>query len=78
MDKQVPLTLELEPGNYQWCACGKTQKEPFCDDSHKGTDKAPYPFKIILKRKYIICNCQLTGNPPFCDGVCRRIKRNTV
>ncbi len=76
MDKQVPLTIELTPGNYLWCACGKTQKEPFCDGSHKGTDKAPHPFKIILKRKYIICNCQLTGNPPFCDGVCRRIKGN--
>lgn len=74
MKKQMPLSIELEPGTYHWCACGKTRKEPFCDGSHQGTEKEPYPFKIVLKRKYALCNCQLTKNPPFCDGICRRVK----
>ena len=74
MKKQMPLTLELEPGTYHWCTCGNTKNEPFCDGSHKGTDKVPHMFKIILKRKYVLFNCYLTRNPPFCDGVCRRIK----
>lgn len=72
--KKMPLTIELEPGTYHWCACGNTKNEPFCDGSHKGTDKEPHTFKIVLKRKYVICNCYLTKNPPFCDGVCRKLK----
>lgn len=78
MNKQMPMVIELEPGTYQWCACGNTKKEPFCDGSHEGSDKAPHTFKIILKRKYVICNCYITKNPPFCDGICRRMKVNKV
>ncbi len=76
MKKQMPMTIELEPGTYHWCTCGNTKNEPFCDGSHPGTGKVPFPFKIILKRKYVICNCHVTKNPPFCDGICRRINEN--
>lgn len=76
MNKQSPMAVELAPGTYNWCSCGKTNKEPFCDGSHQGTDKTPVPFKIILKRKYLMCNCWLTKTPPFCDGICRRVKLN--
>ncbi len=33
--------LELEPGTYYWCACGRSKNQPFCDGSHKGTDFKP-------------------------------------
>ena len=32
-----PAEVELEPGNYAWCSCGRSANQPFCDGSHKGT-----------------------------------------
>jgi CDGSH-type Zn-finger protein len=33
--------LQLEPGVYWWCACGKSASQPYCDGSHKGSDFSP-------------------------------------
>ena len=39
--KKSPYVVELEPGTYWWCACGRSKKQPFCDGSHAGTDFTP-------------------------------------
>ncbi len=31
-----PYAVELAPGDYWWCACGRSRRQPFCDGSHKG------------------------------------------
>ena len=28
------LKMEMEPGEYFWCSCGKSVTQPFCDGSH--------------------------------------------
>ncbi|NDC36921.1 MAG: CDGSH iron-sulfur domain-containing protein, partial [Proteobacteria bacterium] len=33
--KSIPL--EMEPGTYYWCSCGRSKSQPFCDGSHAGT-----------------------------------------
>lgn len=66
--KASPYIIELEAGDYWWCACGKSKNQPFCDGSHKDTDFSPLKFTINEKRKYYICGCKRTANPPFCDG----------
>ena len=39
---KAPIRVEVEEGkSYFWCVCGKSQKQPFCDGSHKGSDFAP-------------------------------------
>jgi CDGSH-type Zn-finger protein len=64
----MPYVLELEPGTYWWCACGKSANQPFCDGSHKGSDFSPVKFEVTEKKKLWLCGCKHTQNRPFCDG----------
>ncbi|MDR4509167.1 MAG: CDGSH iron-sulfur domain-containing protein [Candidatus Brocadiaceae bacterium] len=64
----MPVTVDLEPGTYHWCSCGKTNNPPFCDGSHKGTKSMPFEFTISEKKQLTLCTCQLTKDPPYCDG----------
>lgn len=63
-----PVVMELEPGDYFWCSCGRSAGQPFCDGSHKGTDFTPMRFTIVEKQQVALCACKHTENPPFCDG----------
>ena len=65
--KAIPI--EVEAGTtYSWCACGRTQNQPFCDGSHKGTDISPVPYKAEATGKAFFCGCRHTKNEPLCDG----------
>jgi len=63
-----PKVMELEPGSYHYCTCGKSANQPFCDGSHQGSDFVPLPFEIKEKQTVALCQCKHTGTPPFCDG----------
>lgn len=66
--QKAPFVLDNEAGNYFWCACGKSSKQPFCDGSHKGSAFTPLKTTIEKKVKNAWCGCKNTSNPPFCDG----------
>ncbi|MDH5301108.1 MAG: CDGSH iron-sulfur domain-containing protein [Gammaproteobacteria bacterium] len=66
--KRGSYAVELEPGTYHWCACGKSKKQPFCDGSHAGSDFSPIEFKVDQKRTVYLCGCKHSGKAPFCDG----------
>jgi CDGSH-type Zn-finger protein len=63
-----PYALELEPGKYWWCACGRSAKQPFCDGSHKDTGITPVAFEVEEAKKVWLCGCKHTKAKPFCDG----------
>jgi len=63
-----PVRLELEAGTYWWCACGRSQNQPWCDGTHKGTGITPVETVCEEAKAVSMCNCKMTKNPPFCDG----------
>jgi CDGSH-type Zn-finger protein len=63
-----PVVLELEAGDHWWCSCGQSQKQPFCDGSHKDTGFAPLKFTLEEKKRVALCQCKASQNQPFCDG----------
>jgi CDGSH iron-sulfur domain-containing protein 3 len=65
----APEAIELSEGKkYAWCACGLSDKQPFCDGTHKSTDIKPLIFTAEKSGEHYLCMCKCTGNKPFCDG----------
>merc|ERR1719350_2166000 len=63
-----PYFVELEEKTtYLWCACGKSNTQPWCDGSHKGTGYKPLPFIIRQKRSALICGCKFSERRPYCN-----------
>ncbi|HEY6873394.1 MAG TPA: CDGSH iron-sulfur domain-containing protein [Geobacteraceae bacterium] len=67
-----PIVLDLEPGTYYRCTCGKSATMPFCDGAHLGSDRAPIAFEVKEKQQVYLCNCGKTANAPYCDGSCQK------
>ncbi len=64
-----PVAIDVEAGkNYFWCACGKSQKQPFCDGSHRDTEFTPLKYTAEENRKVFFCCCKATARAPMCDG----------
>ena len=66
--KNSPYMMELEPGNYAWCSCGRAANQPFCDGSHRGSEFLPVVQKFEEKTTVAWCGCKKTAGAPFCDG----------
>ena len=71
---KTPVVMTLEAGEYHWCACGQSQRQPFCDGSHEGTPFTPMKFDLAASRKVALCLCKQTGKPPFCDGAHKKLR----
>lgn len=65
----VAIMVEVEEGEtYWWCACGRSQNQPYCDGSHQGTGFEPVEYTPDRTRKIMLCGCKATKHPPICDG----------
>ena len=68
--QKSPYNVKVEKGKiYFWCACGLSNKQPFCDGTHKIEGK----FKSLKylaegSKDIYFCGCKLSQQTPFCDG----------
>jgi len=63
-----PFVMEMDPGTYYWCACGRSKSQPFCDGSHKGTGIVPVAHQVSSKIKVAWCGCKHSKRGCVCDG----------
>ena len=67
--QKTPYAVDVTKGEtYYWCACGRSNKQPFCDGSHKSTDIRPIIEEITEMKKVAWCGCKQSGKKPMCDG----------
>lgn len=66
--RMTPIEVSVETGKtYWWCVCGRSQSQPFCDGSHRGTSFTPLKYEATEAARKLFCVCKKTHNPPFCD-----------
>ena len=69
-----PYIIEETAGKKVWCGCGVSQKQPYCDGSHAGTDFYPEIVHIDEPKKVAWCGCKQSLNKPYCDGSHNNLK----
>jgi CDGSH-type Zn-finger protein len=73
--QKAPYPVDVEAGKkYFWCACGKSNKQPFCDGSHEGTDITPLSYLAEDAKTLYFCGCKHTGGAPLCDGAHKNLE----
>lgn len=67
--QKTPFPVEVAEGKtYFWCACGKSNRQPFCDGSHKDSGFEPVKYTAEASKKVFFCGCKHSANAPLCDG----------
>lgn len=74
-----PKGVELKKGeDYYFCTCGRSNNQPFCDGSHKGTSFTPKAFQAEDDGTAYFCACKHTANAPFCDGTHKKFTSEQI
>ena len=78
--EQVPCSPQLIPCKvtvtkdevYNWCACGESTTQPWCDcSSNECLSRGYHPIVYISTQcPELMCGCIHGGMKPLCDGTC--------
>lgn len=71
--KKAPYVQDTEAGKYFYCTCGLSNKQPFCDGKHKGTEFKPEMVEIAADKKVAWCGCKHSKKGAFCDGIHKKL-----
>ena len=65
-----PYKVKVEKDKtYVWCTCGLSQKQPFCDGSHRKERKfKSLKYLSVENKEIFFCGCKMSKNQPLCDG----------
>ena len=65
-----PYKVKVEKDKtYFWCTCGLSQKQPFCDGSHRKERKfKSLKYLSVENKEIFFCGCKMSKNQPLCDG----------
>lgn len=75
----VPKKVSVTEGeDYYFCTCGRSNKQPFCDGSHAGTNFKPKAFKAEKTGDAYLCQCKHSANLPFCDGSHKQFSKDQI
>jgi CDGSH-type Zn-finger protein len=67
--RKAPYGVEVQAGRtYYWCSCGRSQKQPFCDGSHKPFGLSLQPYQASESKTAWFCGCKATKDRPLGDG----------
>jgi len=69
--QKKPYVLDMKPGTYSFCTCGRSEKDPFCDGKHANTYFKPEIVKIEKDQKFYWCGCKDSDKGAKCDGAHR-------
>lgn len=77
--ENTPIKVTLTEGErYAFCACGRSDNQPFCDGSHSGTGITPEMFTAEKTGDAFLCRCKGTANAPYCDGTHKQYSAEDV
>ena len=76
--QKAPYAVDLEPGTYWWCACGRSASQPFCDGSHKDTGFEPVKYVADDDVMVAFCGCKRSRYAPHCDDTHISIKEEDI
>ena len=67
--------MDVTAGNYAWCACGQSKKQPYCDGAHAGSGFSPMIEQVKVARTVAWCGCKHAVKKPFCDGTHNKLPK---
>ena len=74
-----PIKVSLTQGSeYYFCACGRSNSQPFCDGSHAGSGFKPKAFVAEESGDAYLCRCKHSANAPYCDGTHKQFSSEQV
>jgi CDGSH-type Zn-finger protein len=65
--RKLHYVVKLARGDYYWCACGLSKRQPYCDGSHRSTLLSPMKVEQVEAGEVKLCGCKQSGTKPFCD-----------